>query len=53
MTVAFFPPLSSSLLCLNLCFDCYTPEDWVKIAIPFILHIGATDNGKALAIPTG
>ena len=30
-----------------------TPQDWVKIAIPFILNIGATDNGKALAIPTG
>ena len=30
-----------------------SPEDWVKRAIPFILQIGATDNGKALAIPTG
>ena len=30
-----------------------SPQDWVKIAIPFILHIGASDNGKALAIPTG
>lgn len=29
------------------------PPDWVKIAIPFILNIGASDNGKALAIPTG
>lgn len=30
-----------------------SPQDWIKIAIPFILHIGASDNGKALAIPTG
>lgn len=30
-----------------------SPEDWVKRAIPFILQIGATDNGKVLAIPTG
>lgn len=29
------------------------PQDWVKIAVPFLLQIGATDNGKALAIPTG
>ena len=32
---------------------CITPQDWMKIAIPFILSIGASDNGKALAIPTG
>lgn len=30
-----------------------SPQDWVKIAIPFLLQIGASDNGKALAIPTG
>lgn len=30
-----------------------SPQDWVTRAIPFILHIGASDNGKALAIPTG
>ena len=30
-----------------------TPQDWIKIAIPLILQIGASDNGKALAIPTG
>ena len=30
-----------------------TPESWSTIAIPFILAIGASDNGKALAIPTG
>ncbi|MGB3511813.1 MAG: SDR family oxidoreductase [Microcoleaceae cyanobacterium] len=29
------------------------PQDWVKIAVPFLLQIGASDNGKALAIPTG
>ncbi|NER78232.1 MAG: SDR family oxidoreductase [Leptolyngbya sp. SIO1D8] len=30
-----------------------SPQDWVKRAIPFILQIGASDNGKALTIPTG
>lgn len=32
---------------------CLQPQDWVKIAVPFLLHIGASDNGKALTIPTG
>ena len=30
-----------------------SPQDWVARAIPFILQVGASDNGKALAIPTG
>ncbi|MEM7065935.1 MAG: SDR family oxidoreductase [Cyanobacteria bacterium P01_B01_bin.77] len=30
-----------------------SPQDWVKLAVPFLLQIGASDNGKALAIPTG
>ena len=29
------------------------PQDWVKIAVPFLLQIGGSDNGKALSIPTG
>ena len=33
--------------------NCINPVEWVKIALPFILQIGASDNGKALAIPTG
>jgi NAD(P)-dependent dehydrogenase (short-subunit alcohol dehydrogenase family) len=33
--------------------QCISPNTWVKVAIPFILQIGASDNGKALAIPTG
>jgi len=28
-------------------------QDWVMRAIPFILQVGVSDNGKALAIPTG
>jgi NAD(P)-dependent dehydrogenase (short-subunit alcohol dehydrogenase family) len=28
-------------------------QDWVIRAIPFLLQIGVSDNGKALAIPTG
>jgi len=30
-----------------------SPQDWAKIAVPFLLQIGASDNGKALSIPTG
>ena len=28
-----------------------TPEDWVKIAGPFILKIGPRDNGRQLSVP--
>lgn len=30
-----------------------SPQQWADIAIPFLLHIGASDNGKPLSIPTG
>ncbi|MGB3401448.1 MAG: SDR family NAD(P)-dependent oxidoreductase [Microcoleaceae cyanobacterium] len=30
-----------------------SPQDWALIAVPFLLQIGATDNGKPLSIPTG
>ncbi|NEQ84633.1 MAG: SDR family oxidoreductase [Moorea sp. SIO2I5] len=28
-------------------------QDWALIAVPFLLQIGASDNGKPLSIPTG
>ncbi len=30
-----------------------SPQNWALIAVPFLLQIGATDNGKPLSIPTG
>ncbi|NER47552.1 MAG: SDR family NAD(P)-dependent oxidoreductase [Symploca sp. SIO1A3] len=30
-----------------------SPPDWALIAVPFLLQIGSTDNGKPLSIPTG
>lgn len=30
-----------------------SPQAWADIAIPFLLYIGASDNGKPLSIPTG
>ncbi|KOR32286.1 oxidoreductase [Achromatium sp. WMS3] len=30
-----------------------TPEQWAEFAIPFLLHIGPSDNGKPLTIPNG
>ena len=30
-----------------------SPQDWALIAVPFLLQIGASDNGKPLSIPTG
>lgn len=30
-----------------------SPENWSQIAVPFLLQIGASDNGKPLSIPTG
>lgn len=29
------------------------PEAWASIAVPYMLHIGPSDNGKPLATPTG
>ncbi|MDJ1174632.1 SDR family oxidoreductase [Roseofilum capinflatum] len=30
-----------------------SPPAWAQIAVPFLLQIGASDNGKPLSIPTG
>lgn len=30
-----------------------SPQQWSNIAIPFILHIGAKDNGRPMTIPSG
>jgi NAD(P)-dependent dehydrogenase (short-subunit alcohol dehydrogenase family) len=28
-----------------------TPEEWAKVAVPFLLEIGPKDNGKQLTVP--
>ena len=28
-----------------------TPEQWVEAAAPFLLQLGARDNGKSLTVP--
>jgi hypothetical protein len=28
-----------------------TPDDWAKIAVPFLLQIGSKDNGEQLTVP--
>jgi NAD(P)-dependent dehydrogenase (short-subunit alcohol dehydrogenase family) len=28
-----------------------SPEEWAKIAVPFLLEIGAKDNGRQLTVP--
>jgi NAD(P)-dependent dehydrogenase (short-subunit alcohol dehydrogenase family) len=43
---------------LRSCFgpgaDLYpTPSEWVKTAVPFLLQLGAKDNGKPLTVPGG
>lgn len=30
-----------------------SPQEWSEVAVPFLLHIGPSDNGKPLSIPTG
>jgi len=30
-----------------------SPTEWAELAIPFLLSIGPSDNGKALTLPTG
>ena len=41
---------------LQSCFgeganNCIKPEDWAKTAVPFILKLGAKDNGKSVSAP--
>ena len=28
-----------------------TPEEWAKVAVPFLAALGPRDNGKALTVP--
>jgi len=28
-----------------------SPDDWVKMAVPFLLELGPKDNGKQLEVP--
>ena len=41
---------------LRSCFDGSAtnypgPDEWAKIAVPFLLKLGASDNGKPLTVP--
>lgn len=33
--------------------DYILPHEWSQVAVPFLLQIGPSDNGKPLSIPTG
>jgi len=42
---------------LERCFgpsaaDCQSPEQWARRAVPYLLQLGAKDNGKPLTTPT-
>lgn len=42
---------------LETCFgpsaaDCQSPEQWARRAVPYLLQLGAKDNGKPLTTPT-
>jgi hypothetical protein len=28
-----------------------TPQEWAKIAVPFLLKLGASENGQPLTVP--
>jgi len=28
-----------------------SPEDWARVAVPFLLKIGVSDNGRPLTVP--
>lgn len=43
---------------LRSCFgtgaaSCQKPESWARTAVPFLINLGAKDNGKALTAPGG
>ena len=52
-------PLNPGIINTNMLRSCFggsassypTPEEWAKIAVPFLLKLGPSDNGKPLTIP--
>jgi len=52
-------PLNPGIINTDMLRSCFggsassypTPEEWAKIAVPFLLKLGPSDNGKPLTIP--
>ena len=52
-------PLNPGIINTDMLRSCFggsassypTPKEWVKIAVPFLLKLGASDNGKPLTVP--
>jgi NAD(P)-dependent dehydrogenase (short-subunit alcohol dehydrogenase family) len=52
-------PLNPGIINTGMLRSCFggsasgypTPQEWAKIALPFILKLGASDNGQPLTVP--
>jgi NAD(P)-dependent dehydrogenase (short-subunit alcohol dehydrogenase family) len=52
-------PLNPGIINTDMLRSCFggsasgypTPEEWAKIAVPFLLKLGPSDNGKPLTVP--
>jgi len=52
-------PLNPGIINTDMLRSCFggsasnyrSPEDWAKIAVPFLLKLGSDDNGKQLTVP--
>ena len=52
-------PLNPGIINTDMLRSCFggsassypTPQEWAKIAVPFLLKLGASDNGKPLTMP--
>jgi len=52
-------PLNPGIINTNMLRSCFggsassypTPEEWAKIAVPFLLKLGPADNGRPLTVP--
>jgi hypothetical protein len=51
--------LNPGIINTNLLRSCFgdsapgdpTPREWAEIAVPFLLKLGAADNGRPLTVP--
>ena len=52
-------PLNPGIINTDMLRSCFggsaagypTPEEWAKVAVPFLLKLGAADNGRPLTVP--
>src|SRR5208283_3871533 len=52
-------PLNPGIINTDMLRSCFggsassypTPPEWAKIAVPFLLKLGASDNGRSLTVP--